>query len=641
MRTVLIDNYPVHIKANSLTVVDSLGQRTTANFDVVVSEQQTDFPGLQVGDPVLITQDATVIFAGMIETFTEAENDPGKIDYHVTASDFNRLADRRCINLTGKNRLAGDLVRDIITQCLASEGIKDKITVSEEIPYRLITNGITASAGITTSGDPQNVIDGNTNTYWKYIRKTSHDPGTYLKIDFGQVKKISKVETFRVYSAFSIGIPLYYSIDGTTWEVATNNLAVSSGSTFKVTTFSTPITARYLKIDFEVNESYLGDAYVYELKFYEYVPPIYIQTIQDGPLIEEYAFSYNTCTDALNKIKELTGYEWNIDFNKVMHFFDRATYRAPFTLSDNIPHSNFRKQLSHTNYRNRQLVLSAMCKTDPIIEEVPSPVPDGYSRTFTLRYKIESISKAEIDRNIGLGWEQVSAEATGKGGNPYFSYNVGDNTITQYSQEAVLMPGAKIRISYTGLQPKLTQQELDDQIAIRREEETGTSGIYEHVIVDDKITSSQASTSLANALLAKYGELPCTVTFNTEVPGLKAGQLLTIVKPLFNITDAFLIDQVRLKGQRDGTIQYEIRALDGAAVGGWEEFFRRLAQRNQPFVITDNLVVNFVTSPSDTSAFTSSTLIQVLRTLYPNNTLYPSDTLYPGGDEALEVEIND
>jgi hypothetical protein len=218
----------------------------------------------------------------------------------------------------------------------------------------------------------------------------------------------------------------------------------------------------------------------------------------------------------------------------------------------------------------------------------------------------------------------------------YFSY--GSNVVSQDSGQAILTAGSTIEVTYTGLYPIITLVDDPAQISSRQAVETGTSGIYENVHTEKSINENNQATEYAEGLILKYGIIPSIITFDTEVPGLAAGQLLPIQKPLFGINESFLIESVNISAVDGEKINYSVKCLDGSSLGGWEEFFKDLIKGNKEYVISESEIVGLLNIQTETDSWEGETTISIVRITYPAENLYPSNTLYPGTITLAEVE---
>lgn len=364
-------------------------------------------------------------------------------------------------------------------------------------------------------------------------------------------------------------------------------------------------------------------------------------TIASGVVIKKAVFNYIKVSQALDYLKDLTGLVWNIDKDKKLNFYDRATNVSSVAISNNVQHKGFTQKTSLDRYRNVQYIRGGKTKTSLQTNEVPSPKPDGESRNFILRFPIAEKPTIEINLN-GAGWTTVAASDIGVNGLDtgkkwYFTFD--SNVLTQDSSQTVLSATDAIRVDYSGLRNLFVSHDNVSEISARKAKEAGTSGIYENLAIEKTIDDSNQAFQFAEGLINTYGEVMDSVQFSTEVSGIDAGQLIMIDKPLFGIYGQYLIESVsiRLIGN---SVEYQVNALDGASIGGWEQFFKKLINTDKDFVIAENEVIILLSKSFDTENYQSNYGISTIVPIFPSETLYPSDTLYPG-TKSNEVILND
>jgi hypothetical protein len=337
-----------------------------------------------------------------------------------------------------------------------------------------------------------------------------------------------------------------------------------------------------------------------------------------------------TVSDAMNELAEITGYQWYIDYDKKFYFAPRSFFQAPFSITDIAATANIQVKQDKSQYRNRQYIRGGLSQTDAITLERPTPLPDGVSRTFILRFPVAEqprifINSAEITASdIG-----INGIDTGK--KYYYTYN--SNTIIQDSTQTVLTSSDNIQITYKGLVALAIVAENPAAIAERAGIEGGT-GIYERIDVDQAISSRQEALDIANGKLTKYTKILREITYDTYTPGLAAGQLQNINLTKYGISSTdFLIDNVKISEIETMTpnrnLVYTIHAIDGETFGGWQKFYRDLLRQNLKLSIRENELLVILNTIAEAEGWNEVNTISVFTCPIPSDTLFPDTELIP------------
>jgi hypothetical protein len=350
---------------------------------------------------------------------------------------------------------------------------------------------------------------------------------------------------------------------------------------------------------FRAPESYTDQTAGYIIKdlVSQFVPSaegITTTNVEDGPSIEKAVFGYDwTIAKCLDKLSDITGYFWYVDYDKDLHFEDRTKNTAPFDIDDDSDIYDFSVHNTREEYRNQQYIRAGNGVSSEISD---SFVGNSEQRTWHVRKPIAE--EPTITINPGEAGEVVLTGSdigfldveTGK----KYYWNKGETHIVQDDGETLLTDSDTIKVTYTYLYPirAFAQDvaEIEDREAIE-----GNSGIYTHVEDRKNINDSNAAEQEAIGLLAKYGEIPEKINYMTFEDGLQAGQLQTIVRNNHDIDGEYLISSVSFQpfGWNNGNIQYayQVTALSGDYVGGWIKFFRKMADAGKEFVIRENEVI--------------------------------------------------
>ena len=331
-------------------------------------------------------------------------------------------------------------------------------------------------------------------------------------------------------------------------------------------------------------------------------------TIETGPILTEVHFNYISCSEALNYLKTATGMNWNIDFEKRLNFTSSTLTLAPWTLNDSVQHEKFAVKKTRDQYRNRQYIRLGTGKVLGIQSEAPTPAPDGLSKTFILKYPIAKQPTININ-GTALATSDVGVLNVDSGKKWYFQYS--SPNITQDDSEATLSAADTITVDYTGKRPVIVSTDNEAEIYNREQAETGTSGIYENVQTEQTINDNDQGTEYSEGLILKYGEIAVVATFETEVPGLRIGQVLPIQKSLYGITSDFLIESVDLNTIDWQKVHYSVKAIAGAALGGWEKMFQDLVRKSKGYTISENELLIILNTQTEKETWGGTTTVTI------------------------------
>lgn len=155
------------------------------------------------------------------------------------------------------------------------------------------------------------------------------------------------------------------------------------------------------------------------------------------------------------------------------------------------------------------------------------------------------------------------------------------------------------------------------------------SGLYDNINVEKSIDSLETGIQYIRGLISKYSEFADKITFKTNLDGLSAGQYITVNKTLFGINSNFLIESVEISVEGNKYF-YSISAIDGASLGGWEEFFKKMNNVGEKVEINENDFLNSLELFEEKINNYGYLDIEVYEDgLIIGNSLFPSNTLYP------------
>ena len=310
--------------------------------------------------------------------------------------------------------------------------------------------------------------------------------------------------------------------------------------------------------------------------------------VEDGPEIEKFVFNYVPASQAFDDIADLTGYVWYIDYEKKLYFTPRDKYEAPIVIGGKTRNwRNMKITESRDLYRNRQIVRAGTALTD---ERTDTVIAAADQKLFEVPFPVGTASAVTVNSVA----KTLGVNGLHEGRDFYWSY--GSNVLTAEIAPGV---GAVIALTYQGMFQILVDERIDAEILARRALEGGT-GVYEAIADDPAINMQPVAVQKALAYLRKHGVIPQTVRFETDCPGLRPGQLITIKFVSAGLNDYYLIESVNMRDLQGRINRYQVSAVSGDALGGWLEWFSALARQAQKFVLYDEDQVSMLREITDT-----------------------------------------
>lgn len=374
-----------------------------------------------------------------------------------------------------------------------------------------------------------------------------------------------------------------------------------------------------------------------------------VEFIQDGLEIERAVFNFESVKAAMDDLAKLIGFHFYVDYNKAVHFEARDTFRAPFDITqNNRPVRNLKMKQSRSQYRNRQFVRAGQDISDTLIENF---IGDDTRKTFNVQLELaekptillngapQSVGIRQVDLDTDFEWFfQVGSNEISQRNQIITGQDQFGNNLTE--EDPPIGQTDELQVSYRGRFPILVVNELLDEIDDRKTIEGGT-GVYEEIEDNRKIDRLSLARDRANGLLRQKGEIPGVCTYETDVDGLRAGQLQLIDVPEHGFSEDFLITRVSVKDiepkEEDNTrlskrFRYSVEAISTEFQGGWQEFFKALFAAGQTFSLRENEVIQDLRKPTD--------FVEVVETVTPvTNTLLEDPGLTEWWEDPFSIMI--
>lgn len=277
--------------------------------------------------------------------------------------------------------------------------------------------------------------------------------------------------------------------------------------------------------------------------------------------VNKIVFNYLTVSQSLQKLAEMLGnYDWYVDYNKDIHFFEEGTLLSPFNLTDTS--NNFvwnSLKIGHNIHqvRNKIIIRGGDVVGDSFTDK---KIADGSQRTFFLGYDLDSLV---VEKALAASPTSFSTLTVGRDGvDPEASYDVlynPNNGLVRFKSSNIPAVNDVVRWTGSPIYPLIIEKQDSASIA--------TYGTFEYVIVDKNIKSRTSASQRADAELAKYGSQYNEGTFTTYTSGLRTGQTININSTIRSISKDYKITRITTTLQSPTSFKYEVSILASEEVG--------------------------------------------------------------------------
>lgn len=172
--------------------------------------------------------------------------------------------------------------------------------------------------------------------------------------------------------------------------------------------------------------------------------------IMAGEVLERQAFPHQPCSEALDRLAELSGYTWFISEERKLYFICRSAYPAAWNIAngDDLQVDTVVLSQGNPEYRNVQYMMGGKAETDEIIESFEG---DGTQKTFVVGYPLAYepiITVDDVPQDVGIKGVESSKN---------WYWNKDDPAITQEYSDDPVPKGSIIRVSYVGRYPLIAK----------------------------------------------------------------------------------------------------------------------------------------------------------------------------------------
>lgn len=314
------------------------------------------------------------------------------------------------------------------------------------------------------------------------------------------------------------------------------------------------------------------------------------------PTIKSIKFNYEQVTRSLSQLSDQIGWDWYVDYDKDIHFFDEETSLAPFNLDDTS--GNFEWNTLEINKNLLQAKNAVYVrggeykKTIAEGDAIDKYVGDGTRTTFQLAYKYDNITvkKGGVVQTVGTDQQTdpSSVDVLYNFNEKFIKFTVAPSNGTQVAVygDAFIPIIALVR----------------DQISIT------TYGEYQAALVDKSIASVSEAQTRAKAELKKYSQTVFEARFKTTKTGLRVGQKIAINSAIRNISKNFKINRIVGKARGNDHMEYETFLIASGQISFTDIMVNLLGQDKKNIVIATNEVLQRLESFFEAVAIADATV---------------------------------
>lgn len=260
--------------------------------------------------------------------------------------------------------------------------------------------------------------------------------------------------------------------------------------------------------------------------------------------VEFIKFDYEQPSVCFQRLAELAGYDWYIDYEADLHFFKSLDESAPYNLTDDS--NNYRYDTLSISEDSSQIRNVVFVRGSEYLglEYTEAIIADGDQTTFPLSYKYKGISVMvdSVVQDVGLDFINDPA---------LFDclHNFEMKTI-KFPEATKPTAGQLVEITGQPYIPLLVR--VEDSSSINR---YGTRAIR---IIDKTIKDRDAGKARAQAELRTYRNTVSEGGFETWTSGLRAGQSIEVNSDDRLISETYIINKIAISLESESLYRYQV-----------------------------------------------------------------------------------
>ncbi len=318
-----------------------------------------------------------------------------------------------------------------------------------------------------------------------------------------------------------------------------------------------------------------------------FLPAGYTTTNVNCDIVARYiAFNYEYPSKCLQQLAELVNYDWYVDGDKNIYFFEKSTYPAPFGLTDisgNYYYNTLKVKNSLANLRNSVIVRGGQYLGELTSEK---QIADGTETTFKQGYQYNTVfvKLNTVSQTVGIA-------------------NIDDpddfDCVYNFQEKFVLFPeaskpadGDEVEVGGFPYIP----------VIVKVKDPTSVTAYGEHQfkIVDKSINSKEGARDRARAELIAWANSISDATFETMTVGLAVGQQINVASTIRGVDEDYVISRMSTTMVNGTQMTHVVTLVTTKTYGMIEFLMSLLINKDKEIEIRDGEVVDLVEAISET-----------------------------------------
>jgi hypothetical protein len=323
-------------------------------------------------------------------------------------------------------------------------------------------------------------------------------------------------------------------------------------TTLKGTDFSVKLERRIVQESYDKSDATGGKPEeIIKNLVQKYAPELTTVNVRTtNKVIDFISFNYEPLRDCIDRVAKLAGWNWYVDADNDVHFFDR--YEGT-EVANTFSTSNILKDSLTLNYKvtkqtaNRVWIVGARTASNEVRDEYFTA--DGNNRLFKIASRPHDYEIYVNDVKVDDSKVKADTPFNETDTNVEWLVNFNEKFFRKSPNHPIPANGDVIRFSYKPEIEIIDYFENPDSVA--------KYGLYEKAIKDRRITQKLTARQRGRAELKRNSQLLRVANFRTRDLTVKRGQLIRLYVPELDIDSTWRVTKVQTDISAPDTVNIE------------------------------------------------------------------------------------